>query len=67
MANDTTIRALAMHAALVTGGDLGAVERAEGYARLIQEYADTGDCAELRQTTEVARRENADAGNMPVD
>lgn len=46
-----------MHAALTTGGDIGAVERAQRYERLIQEYADTGDCAELRDATEEARRE----------
>ncbi|RDD62619.1 hypothetical protein [Ferruginivarius sediminum] len=66
MASDSTIRALAMHAALVTGGDLGAVERAERYARLIAEYAETGDCAELRQATEATRQENADVCHMSV-
>jgi hypothetical protein len=55
----STIRALAMHAALTTGGDIGAVERADRFARLIREYAETGDVAELTEATQRARHEDA--------
>ena len=61
-ANRPTVRALAMHAALTTGGDIGAVERAQRYERLIAEYADTGDCVELRNVTEEARSESCGDG-----
>lgn len=48
MRDPSLIRALALHAALTTGGELGALQRAERYVRLFTEFAESGDVAELR-------------------